>query len=73
MGLQFLNLVRQTTASSAQHNLEPEYLSIATRLSVGRPELDFQQGQGIFLFVTALRPVLRPTQPPTQEDKVARA
>jgi len=41
-------------------------VSIVTRLRNGRPGFYYWQGQGVFLFVTASRPLLGPTQPPTQ-------
>jgi hypothetical protein len=34
-----------------------------TELRAGRPGFDSGQGQGLFLFVTASRPTLGPTQP----------
>jgi len=41
-------------------------VSFMTELPAGRPWFDFQQEQGLFLFVTAFRPTLGPTQPPVQ-------
>jgi hypothetical protein len=38
----------------------------ATTLRAGRPGFHSQQGKQIFLYATASRPVLRPTQPPIQ-------
>jgi hypothetical protein len=43
-------------------------VGIATRLRAGRSVLGFdsRRGLGIFLFTTASRPALGPTQPPVQ-------
>jgi hypothetical protein len=52
------------------HGVEPKNCDssvvIATRLWSGQPVLGFEsrQGLGIFLFTTASRPALGPTQPP---------
>jgi hypothetical protein len=40
--------------------------STVTRQRVGRPGFDTRQGMGFFLLATASRPVLWPTQSPTQ-------
>jgi hypothetical protein len=37
---------------------------IAIRIRTRGSEFDFWQGQGIFLFTTASRPAVGPTQPP---------
>jgi hypothetical protein len=39
---------------------------IATGLRAGRPEFNSRQGQEIFLYATASKPALGPTQPPIQ-------
>jgi hypothetical protein len=41
-------------------------VTLATRLRAGRLEFDYWQRVGIFLFATAFRPALGPTQPPIQ-------
>jgi hypothetical protein len=41
-------------------------VSAVITLSDGRSQFYFQQGQGLFLFATAFRPALGPTQPPIQ-------
>jgi hypothetical protein len=41
-------------------------VGIATKLRAGRPGLDSRQGQEIFLYITASKPALGPTQPPIQ-------
>jgi hypothetical protein len=42
-------------------------VTTVTRLRAGRPAFDSQQGQQFFLFATASRRALGPTQPPVQE------
>jgi hypothetical protein len=41
-------------------------VSIVTDLRTGCPELNFRYEQGYFIFATAFRPALGPTQPPIQ-------
>jgi hypothetical protein len=41
-------------------------VSIVTRLRAERPGFDSRQGQGLFFFATASRPVLRSAKPPMQ-------
>jgi hypothetical protein len=41
-------------------------ISISTRIRAGRPEFDYRQRQGYFLFATACRPTLGPTLIPIQ-------
>jgi hypothetical protein len=41
-------------------------VSIATGCGLGRPGIDFRQGQEIFVYSTASRPALRPSQSPIQ-------
>jgi hypothetical protein len=41
-------------------------VGIVTSLRAGRSEFDSRRGLGIFIFATASRPALRPTQPPIE-------
>jgi hypothetical protein len=47
-------------------HLRDSSVSIVTKLRIGRPRFDSRKGQKYFLFATASRPALEPTQPPIQ-------
>jgi len=54
--------------NSLMHNAITKSMSVVIRLQAGRSGLDSRQkqGKGFFLFASASRPVLGPTQPPIQ-------
>jgi hypothetical protein len=51
------------SASTNSRNTEMDFYD---GLGAGHPGFDSRQGQVIFLYSTASRPVLGPTQPPVQ-------
>jgi hypothetical protein len=62
----FLKVINFKIITNRITNARAGYLSTVTRLRGGRPGFDSWQGQGIFLFATASKLDLGPTQPPIQ-------
>jgi hypothetical protein len=63
---QALLLLISTARSGVLYIIPSLYSDYATYWMTKESEFDSRQGQDIFLFSTAFRPVLGPTQPPNQ-------